>query len=57
MKVIEREVGNDPTFAMMIAMFSGNLLSIPEDELRANLQRYLDMMNAVLNAGQKEVAS
>lgn len=57
MKVIEREVGNDPTFAMMIAMFSGNLLSIPEDELRANLQKYIDMMNAVLNAGQKEVAS
>ena len=47
--LLEREMGSDPTFGMMLTMFSGNLLSIPEEEFRGQMEKYLRMLTELLN--------
>jgi hypothetical protein len=47
--LVRSEVGDDPTFGMLLQMFEGNVLSIPEEEFRATLAKYLRVLQGVLN--------
>ncbi len=46
---LERELGDDPTFSIAIQMFAGNILSVPEVELREQLTRYCSLLQDLLN--------
>lgn len=48
-KLVQTEVGCDPTFEALLMMFQGNILSIPEEEFRATLEKYLKVLQGVLN--------
>lgn len=46
--LLEQHLGDDPTASMMLTMFGGNLLSIPEQEFRAQMEKYLSMLQELL---------
>lgn len=46
--LMQKELGSDPTAAMFLGMFSGNIQSIPENELRSSLQKYLKVLQDLL---------
>lgn len=47
--VVKSELGDDPTMLMMLTMFEGNVLSIPESEFRETLEKYMKALQGVLN--------
>jgi len=49
LNIVKSELGDDPTFTMMLTMFEGNILSIPESEFRETLEKYMRALQGVLN--------
>lgn len=45
---MKQEMGDDPTTTMILTMFEGNLLSIPEVELKEHIQRYCSVLTDLL---------
>jgi hypothetical protein len=46
--LLQQELGDDPSVGMFIPMFEGNILSIPEDELRTQIQKYAKVITDLL---------
>lgn len=46
--LLEQHLGDDPTASMMLTVFGGNLLSIPEQEFRKQMEKYLNLLQELL---------
>lgn len=45
---MKEEMGDDPTVMMVMSLFEGNVLSIPEEELRGHIQKYCAVLESLL---------
>ncbi len=50
LKVANEMLGSDPQFTLVMSLFEGNILSIPEHELREYLDKTIAILTGVLEA-------